>query len=154
MKSLLLIALYLVSFNFNSTAQRITEDKVPPAVLGSFKDKFSTAFATKWFKEGDEFEVDFKLKKERYSAKFNNEGKWLETEQGIKIADLPMAIQNNIKKEYPGYKIEEANKMETLKDGSVYEAEVVKGKISWDLIYTMDGKLLNKSKEENDREKE
>jgi hypothetical protein len=154
MKSLLLIALYLVSFNKLSVGQKVTEDKVPAAVSGSFKDKFSTAFAPKWSKEGDEYEVDFKIKKDKYSAKFNNEGKWLETEQEIKIAELPMAIQNNIKKAYPAFKIEEVNKMETLKDGSVYEAEVIKGKESWDLIYTMDGKLLSKMKEVNDHEKE
>ena len=153
MKSLIFTTL-LISFISNLIGQRISADKVPAPVLGSFKDKFSTAFAPKWSKEGDEYEVDFKIKKDKYSAKFNNEGKWLETEQGIKTTELPVAILNNIKQEYPGFRIEEANKMETLKDGSVYEAEVVKDKVSWDLIYSMDGKLISKMKEVNDREKE
>ena len=150
----LIILISICCFSNISFAQKIPSNKVPAALTGSFKDKFPSATAAKWEKEGDEYEVTFKLKKEGFAAKFDATGKWLETEQQIKVAELPMPIQNNIKKEFPGFKIEEACKLESLKDGHAYEAEVVKGKESWDLIYTMDGKLLSKMKEVNDTEKE
>ena len=150
MKTLIIILVALFTSIVNIDAQKLTIDKVPDALKGSFKDKFPSATSEKWEKEGDEYEVTFKLKKEAFSAKFDQTGKWLETEQDIKVSELPMPIQNNIRKEFPGFKIEEACRLESLKDGHAFEAEVEKGKESWDLIYNADGKLLSKMKEADD----
>jgi len=137
-------------------AQKIQEKDVPAAVVTAFKTKFPTTTKTNWEKENtNEFEAEFKLNGEEVSANFDNTGKWLETETEIKTAALPAAVQATLNKDFAGYKIEEAAKIESAKDGNVFEAEIEKGEESYDVLFTPDGKVLSKTKlEEKKGEKD
>jgi len=139
---IILVCLSLFSISF---AQKSGSKDVPKVV----KDKFSATFKevknVKWSKEKTEFEANFKIGKEKKSATFNESGKLLETETELKISDLPKDILASVKKDYNGYKITEAAKIES--DGTItYEAEVTKGKNRMDLIYDGNGNLKNKPK--------
>ena len=136
-------------------AQKIAADKVPSAVSSAFKTKFPTATKTTWEIENkNEFEANFKLNGVETSANFDNAGKWLETETEIKVAELPAAIQTAIKTDFAGFKIEEASKIESLKNGNCYEAEIEKGEESYDVLFSNDGKVLSRSKLEEKEKKD
>lgn len=149
-----LLALLTVAIVSNSvSAQKIATEKVPVAVTTAFKTKFPTVLKTSWEMENKtEFEANFHINGVETSANFDNTGKWLETETELKIAALPNAIQSTIKKDYAGFKINEASKIENIKNGKCFEAEIEKGEETFDVLFTADGKVLSKTKLE-EREK-
>ncbi len=149
-----LLALLSVAIVSNSvSAQKIAAEKVPVAVTTAFKTKFPTVLKTSWEMENKtEFEANFHINGVETSANFDNTGKWLETETELKIAALPNAIQSTIKKDYAGFKINEASKIENIKNGKCFEAEIEKGEETFDVLFTADGKVLSKTKLE-EREK-
>ncbi len=134
-------------------AQKIQEKDIPAAVVSAFKTKFPTTTKTNWEKENtNEYEAEFKLNGEEISANFDNTGKWLETETEIKTAALPANILATLNKDFGGYKIEEAAKIESAKDGNIFEAEIEKGEESYDVLFTADGNVLSKTKLEEKKE--
>ncbi len=146
---LLVIALLSIT---NVYAQKIAADKVPTAVVSAFKAKFPTAAKTSWEMENkNEYEANFKLNSEEVSANFDNTGKWLETETEIKISDLPPAIQSILSKDFAGFKSGEASKIESAKNGNCFEVEIEKGKETFDVLFTPDGKVLSKTKVDEEK---
>ncbi len=137
-----------------ANAQKISADKVPASVTSAFKAKFPTATKVSWEMEKTEYEANFKLNSEEVSANFDNIGKWMETETEIKVSALPTAIQSSLKKDFEGYKINEASKIESVKNGNCYEAEVEKGEETFDVLYSADGKVLSKTKVEGKEKKD
>jgi hypothetical protein len=132
-------------------AQKISADKVPAAVTSAFKAKFPKATKTSWEMENaNEYEAGFKLNGEEVSANFDNTGKWLETETEIKVSALPAAVKAALSKDFAGFKIEEASKIESAKDGNCYEAELEKGEETFDVLFLPNGKILSKTKLEKE----
>ena len=100
----------------------------PKAVKDAFSKKFPTATKISWGKESaKEWEAEFSLDGIKISSVFFEDGKWLETEQMVKAAALPKAVADAIKATYPGWTIVEADKTESAKLGSIYEADLKKG---------------------------
>lgn len=148
MKTLSIILLLATQLSLSVSAQKITEDKVPAAVKTTFKSKFPKATETKWEMESKtEYEVDFLIEKMKYSAKFDQNGKWLETENEISVASLPKVVSDAIAKEIPAGKIEEAEKAETSDKGTIYEVEVKNGKKEYEVVVNSNGKILKKEEE-------
>ena len=144
----LLIAALMSNIGY---AQKISVDKVPAAVTSAFKTKFPTVTKATWEMEGKtEYEVNFLLGGVKASANFDNTGKWLETETELNISALPAAIQSTLKKDFAGFKINEATKIESVKHGNCYEAEIEKGEETFDILFTVDGKILSKTKLEEE----
>src|SRR5436189_6460392 len=113
MKKLIAIMVALQVTGF-AHAQKLKESEVPEAVKDSFTQRFANVKGVEWSKEGEgEFEAEFKIKGAEQSANFDETGKWLETETEISKADLPKVVQDVIAQEFTGYKIEEAEKVET-----------------------------------------
>ena len=136
-------------------SQKISANKVPAAVTSAFKTKFPTATKATWEIENKtEFEVNFKINGEEVSANFDNTGKWLETETEIKVAALPTTVQATLTKEFSGFKVEEASKIERVENGKCYEAEIEKGEENFNLLFTPDGKVLSKTKLEEKEKKD
>ena len=135
------------------SAQKLKETEVPQAVKASFSKSFPNAKAVEWSKETEsEFEAEFKSGSVEQSANFDATGKWLVTETEIKKSDLPAAVQATIKKEFAGFKIEEAEKVEKA-EGVTYEVELEKGELTYGIEFSKDGKVLKKEeKKEDDKE--
>ena len=134
-------------------AQKISADKVPAAVTSAFKAKFPNATKTSWeLENANEYEAGFKLNGEEVSANFDNTGKWLETETEIKVSALPAAVQAALTKDFAGFKIEEASKIDSAKNGNCYEAEIEKGEETFDVLFAPDGKMLSKTKLEKEKD--
>lgn len=135
-------------------AQKLKEAEVPEAVKVSFVKNFPNIKSVKWSRESEmEFEAEFKNGSLEQSANFDPSGKWLVTETEIKKTDLPPLVQATIKKEFAGFKIEEAEKVETA-DGLSYEVELEKGEVTYGVQFSKDGKVLKKEEKNEDENKD
>jgi hypothetical protein len=140
-KTLLILSAALIGFNV--AAQKIPVDNVPAAVLATFKARFSIAEKTDWEIEYDNYEANFTVGKADFSAQFDKEGKWLETETFMKPSDLPKTIKDVLTKKYgelSAYKIDEAKKVETEKD-VVYVLQIMKGEVGYNLEINEKGNI-------------
>lgn len=112
----------------------------PKAVKDSFDKKFPTASKITWGKEAaKEWEAEFTFEGSKISANFYEDGTWLETEKEIKATNLPVAVAAAIKKNYQGWAVAEADKTETSKHGTIYEADLKKGTLKKSVAYKEDG---------------
>jgi len=112
----------------------------PAAVQKAFEKKFPNATSVSWGKEGDkEWEAEFTFDGDKISANFAEDGTWLETEQEIKSESLPKAVIEAINLKYSGWTITEADKTETLKHGTIFEADLKKGKEKKAVAFKEDG---------------
>ena len=115
----------------------------PVSVTKAFESKFKTSTNVKWGKEGKtEWEATFSFEGNRLSANFAEDGKWLETEKQIKITDLPKLVGEAINSQYPGWTIIEADRTETAKHGTIYEADLKKGAAKKEVAFKEDGTLV------------
>src|SRR6478735_2122107 len=118
-----IVVLLLAVFMFGcADAQKLKDNDIPPPVKQTFTQKFPNVKNVTWDKEDDaSIEAEFKIGKTKYSATFDQAGKWLETESEIKKSELPETVLSAIAKEFSGFKIEEAERLETPESGKVYE---------------------------------
>lgn len=133
-----------VLFTCNVLAQKISSDNVPVAVVTAFKAKFSIAEKTTWEMDYDNYQADFIVGKSEFSAKFDKEGKWLETATYLKISELPKAIKDALSKKYgelSAFKVESPIKVESEKS-TVYAMDIIKGESAYELVYDEAGELL------------
>lgn len=145
MKSIILTAAIIVLGVNTSSAQKLKEADVPKAVVSGFHNSFKDAKAKEWEKEGDKYEAEFDWAKIETSACFSSDGKLMEVEHEIKVSELPAAIADYVAKNYAGYKITEASKIEDAATKKVsYEAEIQNGKEEIDLVFDSEGHFLNK----------
>lgn len=111
-----------------AVAQKISVDRVPAAAIAAFKAKFPQAKGAKWeIEKKDVYEVNFQNGKLKQAAQFDKAGKWAVTEVEIENSQLPKAVTESFAKAYPGYKIKEAEKLETPSQKELYELEIIKG---------------------------
>ena len=132
MKKLLILAIFAFA-TLEVNAQKMTADKVPPAVKESFAKQYPNVKGTKWDKEDAGYEASFKMDGKDMSVVFDGKGIEIQVETDIKFSELPMPVQTALK----GKKVKEAA---IIKKGSktFYEAEVG-GK---DLLFEADGKSV------------
>lgn len=135
MQKMMLILTFCFGASFSVCAQ-----KAPPAaVVTAFNQKFSNIKELKWEKEKNgAWEAEFEQGEVDMSANFSADGKWLETETEIKVAELPAPVQAALK----GKRVKEAAKILRADGSTVYEAEV-KHK---DLLYDAGGKMVLQQK--------
>ncbi|MCF8370865.1 MAG: PepSY-like domain-containing protein [Bacteroidales bacterium] len=153
MKNLLIVIVVVSLFVLNACAQKAKD--VPANVQSTFSQKFPTATKVKWEKENDkEWEAEFKLDGIEYSASFNIEGTWLETEHKIKKSEIPTLVKNTLDTQFEGYKIEEPEIIESA-DGTFYEFELEKGKLEIEVQIDSNGLVVKKeSEDEGERDED
>jgi ribosomal protein S6E (S10) len=88
-----------------------------------------------------------------YSANFDLEGAWIETEYEIEASDIPAVVKAAIENESAGLKIGEALVSET-KDGKVFEITAGKGKNAMAFVVDANGTIQSKSLVKEEEEKE
>lgn len=148
MRLVIVLLLGAIFTSVSGYSQKISSDKVPQSVSELFKAKFPAAKKIEWEMENDqEYEAEFENGADEQSARFDRAGKWLETETEIKISELPQTVQDAIAKDFPGYKVNEACKVESVIHGNAYEVEVKKDKEEFDVLLDASGKILKKETE-------
>ena len=137
----------------SACSQKLSANKVPALVIKAFKAKFPNADKTKWeMEKANEYEAGFRLNGDEMSANFDNTGTWLETETEIKTSALPSSVQETLRKDFAGFKVNEASKIESVKSGNCFEAEIKKDKKTFDVLFTADGKIISKTKHGEEKE--
>ncbi|MEP6597208.1 MAG: PepSY-like domain-containing protein [Ginsengibacter sp.] len=139
MKKLLLFMISVILICNSSFAA------IPPAaVIKAFEQKFPHAAKVTWGKENaTEWEAEFTLNGSKISANFLINGTWVETEKIISASQLPEGVVNAIKTKYAGWTITEADQTESAKHGTIYEADIRKGKDKKALAFKEDGTPVN-----------
>ncbi|MEI8046474.1 MAG: PepSY-like domain-containing protein [Bacteroidota bacterium] len=137
MKNFFLVIVSTLLLSFNAFAQS-TKD-LPTYVRTSFDQKFPGAQKVKWSKENaTEWEAEFKMGAKEYSANFNSEGLWVETEYKIGANEIPAAVTASLGKEFPGYKLVESEVSETAR-GKVYELTIKTGTKKTEIAFDENG---------------
>ncbi|MDD2635732.1 MAG: PepSY-like domain-containing protein [Bacteroidales bacterium] len=140
-KVIKLMAVFFLAVG-TAVAQDIPESQVPSLIVNNFKKEFPKATDVEWEREGDIYNVDFEIGLfTDYEAWFTASGTLIKCSMEIPAGDLPKAVTNSIKKEYKGYRIDEAKKI--IKNGvETYEVEIEKGNDERELVYSKNGKLI------------
>ena len=146
------MVLMFVTFNLGTVGQTL----VPENVKATFEKMFPEAKSIQWsFEDSKTWEADFKMKCKKMSANFDADGKWMETETGLKTKSLPENVSNVVKSEFPGYRIEEVCLVETT-EMNAYEIGIEKKEagieIELEILVSADGKILKKDQIHEDDE--
>lgn len=141
MKTIMLISLSsLVSLL--SFGQHINSSQVPPAVTKSFNRYFPQASSQEWEKKGTQYEAGFDLKRADHKALFENNGKLIVYKKDIHQGQLPAAVKQAIRQQYPNYKIDNAEMI--ARSGRVYYQVELDGKPKdLKLVFTREGQVDN-----------
>ena len=134
----------IIGVCFASLMACAQNDNTPKQVLNSFSKKFPTAKSVKWDKENEtEWEAEFKLDGTKYSANFDTNGNWKETEHKLKLSEVPEQIKMALTSAFPNSKIEAAELSETS-TGTVYEFDIEKGDTDMEIVIDTKGNILKK----------
>jgi len=141
MKTLKLFALVFAILSITACAQKTT---APENVVKAFSQKFPDAQSVKWNKENEsEWEAEFKMDSEEYSANFSTDGVWMETEYEIEQSAIPAKVKQTLDSEFADYNIEGAEISETSED-TVYEFALEKGEQKMEVAIAPDGIVKKK----------
>ena len=139
------ISLLLMSgvFSLVSCSQDIPAAKVPSVVQNTVKLKFPNATDIEWEKKKDSYEAEFNISNIEHCLHIDNAGIVLLHKQEINETELPVAVISAIQKNYNGYKIDDAKKVD--KKGVIcYEVELeAKGKKDVQAFFSPSGDITN-----------
>ena len=127
--------------------QPLLADKVPARVREAFQAKFPDVAKVEWkIKSDKNYEAEFTLKDVEVAAKFDDKGRWLETETAIEQSSLPKEVLATIAKEYKGYKIIETQKVERAGDKPIlFEVHVENAREILKVQLERNGAIASKS---------
>jgi Putative beta-lactamase-inhibitor-like, PepSY-like len=125
----------------------------PDAVWQAFREKFPTVERPEWKLKSDKnYEAEFTLGETEIAAKFDQAGKWLETESSISPDQVPQAVRDSAAKQFSGYNFVETQSIERPKDqGLSYELHLDNGQEIVKVQFSSDGAVLNQSTKPKDR---
>ncbi len=86
-----------------STVSAFASETVNQKVLNAFKKEFATASEVSWTVRTDYYKATFSYNGKYIFAFYNEEGEMLGMSRHLSPIDLPLALQNNLKKGYEGY---------------------------------------------------
>lgn len=148
MKNFIILAA-VFSMIFSSAC---SQQNPPENVKKEFSQKFTDAKSVKWgSEEANEWEAEFKMNGKEMSACFDNTGKWLETEAEINVNDLPSAVTNTLKSEFPGFKIGESSTIENP-EMKGFEIAIKNKDTEITVIIGAGGTILKKESSEENKE--
>lgn len=126
-------------------AQDIPQSQVPAVVVNSFQQKFPKAKKVDWEVKGNVYEVEFEtgLFGTDQEAWFQPNGKVLRYKTEINKKELPKSVLDRVKRDFPGYRIEDSKKI-TAEQKVSYAFEVKNGKEEWKLVLDPQGNVLTK----------
>jgi uncharacterized membrane protein YkoI len=160
----MVFALFLIvwSAGVRADEESVPLDKVPKAVMDTFKARFKDARPTGASKETVEgkvlYEVTFKDKGKNVDVTITAKGELVSIEREIAAKDLPKAVAKALQDKYPKatYRIAEElievkGKKETL---TSYEVLLVAAnKQAWEVVVTPAGKITKEEKKDLKKDK-
>ena len=134
------VILLLMSTGCVSFAQDIAQQNVPSVVVNAFQQKFPNQTAVEWELKKGLYEAEFEVKTLDHSVYIDSTGKIVKHKQEIPVSELPAAVTASIQKNFSGYKVDDAKKIEA---GSkvIYKVDVEKGAEERKITFGADGKI-------------
>jgi hypothetical protein len=148
MKNFLILLTSFSMILFSACSQK----NPPEEVKKEFSQKFADAKSVKWdSEEANEWEAEFKINGKEMSACFDNTGKWLETEAEVSAKELPEAVTNTLKNEFPEFKTDEISTIENP-EMKGFEIALKNRETEVTVIIGADGTVLKKETSEENKE--
>lgn len=121
-----------------------SHDVVPSqALLQKFMRDFPGARDVEWETAANIYEVEFEIRRDDYKAYYDEQGNLIMYIHDAYQSDLPAAVTNKIRAEYPNYRFSEVERIvkgtETL-----YKVEVERGDMEVKYVIKSDGTVINK----------
>lgn len=115
MKKIIMILAVLIS----TTSAFAGEENVATKVLNAFKTEFNTAKEVEWTVGSNYYKAAFVYNEKHVFAYYNGEGELLGLTRYLSSDDLPLNLQNNLKKGYSKYWISDLFEV-AKSDGTAY----------------------------------
>jgi hypothetical protein len=113
-------------------------------VKAAFYRQFPDARDVEWEYSNDVYEVEFEIGRVDHEALYDAEALLIMYKYDVRTADLPAAVQNAVAADYPGYRIDDAEKV--FKGTTIgYSIEIEMGKSEIDVYYLEDGTFVANS---------
>lgn len=124
-------------------AQDIPQSQVPAVVVNSFQQKFPKAKKVDWELKGNIYEAEFEtgLFGTDQEAWFQQNGKLVRYKTDFGKRDLPNKVLDRVKRDFPGYSIEDVTKI-TAEQKVSYTFEVKNRNDEWKLVLDPQGNVL------------
>lgn len=130
--------------------EKVTNTKVPKAVLEAFKTRFPDAKMTGSAKEMDEGKVVYEITSTQnghnIDATFSPEGSLVAFERGVSMKELPKAVNKTLHAKYPNARYKRIEEMVVVKNKeekfAYYEAQLLSAKQALEVQVSSEGKVL------------
>lgn len=142
-KAFVLFAMFLMAGIFSASAQTIDTTKVPAVVKTHFYGKYTTAKDVEWKMSDQNYRVKYEIGDIDYKITYTPTGDIVSSEKEIRNTDLPGAVTAAIAKDFPGYKIDDADEITT--NGVITYKVDLDGEPDMDAWYHADGTLIRKA---------
>ncbi|MBX3255284.1 MAG: PepSY-like domain-containing protein [Chitinophagaceae bacterium] len=142
MKKVLFLLLVMVTGVVYAANAQIR--KIPAEVTSTFSEKYADAKSVEWKDKLSNFAATFELDGDKYEARFNKKGEWLNTEKEMDVNDLPDNVKDGLaKSKYADWEIKSLYKIELPEDKIQYRIHVTKTSVQQkNLLFNESGKLL------------
>ncbi len=148
MKNIIASFAILLAIGTSSCQEQVAKKEqknagVPVEVLISFQKKYPKENIPEFKTDAHGYwEAHFKEKGEKYRADFNADGTWRETENSIKVSELPKVIQEKLNTTYALYTITEVEHVMSAKYGEFYDVEFKQKGKNHDIMFKKDGTII------------
>lgn len=138
------LKIFIVLFigGFVANAQDLRPSEVPEGIVANFEKTFANANDVEWERQGEGFSVEFEEKRMDREIWYDASGEILRAEKELMENDLPAAIKKNIKTDYAGFQIEDAE-MREEKGETTYFVELEKKGMEKNIRFDTSGKVLD-----------
>ena len=118
--------------------------KIPAEVTNAFSEKYNDAKNVEWKDKLSNFAATFELNGDKYEAKFNKKGEWINTEKELDVNDLPDNVKDGLaKSKYADWELKSLYKIDLPDEKTQYRVHVVKTSVQQkNLLFNSAGKLL------------
>jgi len=140
-----LIAIVLLGFAFNVSAQTSQQDTLPTSIRDDFSAKFAEASALEWEIVDSVYTATFTLDGERHIIGYNPSGKVLNHQYALKENQYPSTVSAIIEKDFNNHTIKSIDSVE--KDGVVTYDVKLKGEPNYKIVFDSSGKVLSKKQD-------
>ena len=123
--------------------KKISESKVPSAVINTFNTQYPEASRVSWEKDtNEEFMAFFMLNKLMHFAKYDKDGNWVETAVEMDPDDFPEMVVQALSSQFPDYGVYQAAMVKSNNSATYYRAIIDNGIMKYDVNISEDGKLI------------
>ena len=116
---------------------------MPAAVKTAFAKYYPNVNKVKWNREDQVFEAKYFEGSQRHDAEFDAQGHLLARERVIAEIDLPKAVLDAYRKDFPEHDLSEIEEITDARTGNIsYELDITRGKRKFEAIYSPTGNLI------------